>query len=75
MEDGLLAYSTAKMQENGILLSGDAEGGKYGIMTRANWQSFFNNMVEAGTLPAGLNWEDAFDLRFVQVMYGLRDTD
>ncbi len=69
MEDELLAYSTQKMQDEGILLSGDAADGQYGIMTRTRWESFFNDMVAAGTLPADLDWERAFDLRFVQALY------
>lgn len=70
MADELLAYSTAKMQEQGILLSGDAADGQYGIMTTARWKGFFDDMVKAGTLPADLDWQKAFDLTFVKAMYG-----
>lgn len=70
MADELLAYSTAKMQEQGILLSGDAADGQYGIMTTARWKGFFDDMVAAGTLPADLDWQKAFDLTFVNAMYG-----
>lgn len=70
MADELLAYSTAKMQEEGILLSGDAANGQYGIMTTARWKGFFEDMVAAGTLPADLDWQKAFDLTFVKAMYG-----
>ena len=70
MADELLAYSTAKMQEEGILLSGDAADGQYGIMTTAHWKGFFDDMVAAGTLPADLDWQKAFDLTFVNAMYG-----
>ena len=59
MADELLAYSTAKMQEEGILLSGDAANGQYGIMTTARWKGFFEDMVAAGTLPADLDWQKA----------------
>jgi len=69
MADELLAFSHAKMQSEGILLSGDAAGGKYGIMTDARWESFYRDMVEAGTLPAGLDIKKAYDLRFVQKLY------
>jgi NitT/TauT family transport system substrate-binding protein len=70
MADDLLAYSSAKLQEQGILLSGDAAEGQYGIMTTARWQGFFDDMVKAGTLPADLDWQKAFDLTFVKAMYG-----
>lgn len=70
MADELLAYSTAKMQEEGILLSGDAADGQYGIMTTARWKGFFEDMVAAGTLPADLDWQKAFDMTFVKAMYG-----
>ena len=70
MADDLLAYSAAKMQEQGILLSGDAADGQYGIMTTARWKGFFDDMVKAGTLPADLDWQKAFDLTFVNAMYG-----
>lgn len=69
MADDLLAYSKDKMQEEGMLLSGDAAEGQYGIMTRERWERFFQDMVKAGTLPADLDWEKAFDLRFVDTLY------
>ena len=69
MQDELLAYSHAKMQEEDILLSGAAEGGRYGMMTRERWKAFYDDMVEAGTLPEDLSWEEAFDLQFVNAVY------
>lgn len=70
MKDDLLAYSYAKMQEEGMLSSGDGSDGRLGNMSRDHWQAFFEDMVAAGTLPEDLPWEDAFDLRFVQALYG-----
>lgn len=69
MQDELLAYSHAKMQEEGILLSGAAEGGRYGMMTHERWQAFFEDMVAADTLSEELDWEKAFDLSFVEAVY------
>ena len=69
MKDELLAYSHAKMQEEGILLSDAAEGGRFGMMTRERWKAFYDDMVEAGTLPKDLAWEKAFDLNFVNAVY------
>lgn len=70
MTDDLLAYSHAKMQEENILLSDAAEDGQYGNMTQARWHSFYEDMVAAGTLPEDLDWQKAFDLRFVNELYG-----
>jgi len=69
MQDELLAYSHASMQEEEILLSGAAEGGRYGMMTRERWKAFFDDMVAAGTLSEDLAWEEAFDLSFIQKVY------
>jgi len=69
MKDDLLAYSLSRMQEEGILLSGAAAGGRYGMMTRKRWKAFFDDMVAAGTLPADLDWEQAFDLSFIEAVY------
>ena len=57
------------MQEEGILLSDAAEGGRFGMMTRERWKAFYDDMVEAGTLPDDLAWEKAFDLNFVNAVY------
>ncbi|RBW48789.1 ABC transporter substrate-binding protein [Marinobacter sp. F3R11] len=69
MQDALLAYSYARMQEEGILLSGAAKDGRYGMMTKERWQEFYEDMVAAGTLPEGLDWEKAFDLSFIEAVY------
>lgn len=70
MQDDLLAYSHAKMQEEEMLLSGAADGGRYGMMTQERWKAFFDDMVAADTLPADLEWQKAFDLTFVNEIYG-----
>lgn len=69
MAPDLIAYSIDKMQEHEILLSGDAAGGEYGNMSRERWESFFEDMVEAGVLDEDLDWQAAFDLQFVQALY------
>ncbi|HCE38508.1 MAG: nitrate ABC transporter substrate-binding protein [Alcanivorax sp.] len=66
MQDDLIAYSIGKMQEQDILLSDAAEDGAYGMMTDDRWQAFYQDMVEAGTLPEGLDYRKAYDLRFIQ---------
>ncbi|MDO6822670.1 ABC transporter substrate-binding protein [Marinobacter sp. 1_MG-2023] len=69
MQDELLAYTHAKMQEENMLLSDAAEGGRYGMMTAERWETFFDDMVAAGTLPEDLEYEKAFDLSFIEAVY------
>lgn len=69
MQDELLAYTYAKMQEENMLLSDAAEGGRYGMMTVERWQTFFDDMIAAETLPEDLEWEKAFDLSFIETVY------
>ncbi|RBW48786.1 ABC transporter substrate-binding protein [Marinobacter sp. F3R11] len=69
MQDELLAYTYAKMQEENMLLSDAAEGGRYGMMTVERWKTFFDDMVAAGTLPEDLDWEKAFDASFIEAVY------
>ncbi|MBQ0746966.1 MAG: ABC transporter substrate-binding protein [Marinobacter sp.] len=69
MQDELLAYTYAKMQEENMLLSDAAEGGRYGMMTVERWQTFFDDMIAAETLPEDLEWEKAFDPSFIETVY------
>ena len=69
MQDELLAYTYAKMQEENMLLSDAAEGGRYGMMTVERWQTFFDDMIAAETLPEDLEWEKAFDPSFIEAVY------
>lgn len=69
MKDALLAYSHAKMQEENVLLADAAEGGRYGNMTKARWEAFYQDMAAAGTLSEDLAWQKAFDLQFVNELY------
>ncbi|WP_144777955.1 ABC transporter substrate-binding protein [Marinobacter maritimus] len=69
MQDELLAYTYAKMQEENMLLSDAAEGGRYGMMTVERWKAFFDDMIAAETLPEDLEWEKAFDPSFIEAVY------
>ena len=71
MTDDQLAYSIAKMKEDGIVDSGDT--GKLGIgaMTDARWQSFYDKMVQAGVVKAGLDYRHGYTLRFVDKGVGV----
>jgi NitT/TauT family transport system substrate-binding protein len=65
MSDEQLAYSLEKLQEYGIVLSGDAQEMGIGAMTAERWQSFFDSMVEAGVFDASVDHTQAFMLDFV----------
>jgi len=68
--DALIAYSNDAMKEYGILTAGAANGGeRIGIMTHDRWRSFYQKMVEAGTLDKDLNYEKGFTLEFVKAIY------
>lgn len=66
MDPELMEYSWQEMKRRGILDSGDAAGGKIGIMTDARWEQFTKDMQAAGALPANLNWRKAYTLQFVK---------
>lgn len=65
MTDELLAYSLEKMQEYGIITSGDAATKGIGAMTEARWKGFFDTVVEAGVIKPDTNYQAAFTLQFV----------
>lgn len=65
MSDEQLAYSLEKMQEYGIVLSGEAETMGIGAMTEDRWKEFFDSMVAAGIYEADLDYTQAFTLDFV----------
>ncbi len=65
MTDTQLAYSLEKMQEFGIVVSGDAETKGIGAMNPERWQSFFNTLVDAGVISPDTDYTGAFTLDFV----------
>jgi NitT/TauT family transport system substrate-binding protein len=71
MSDALLAYSIAKMKEYGIVDSGDTLKLGIGAMTDAAWKSFFDKMVRAGVVKAGLDYKRAYTLQFVNKGVGI----
>jgi len=54
------------MKRLGLIDSGDAAGGRIGIMTDARWERFTREMQAAGALPANLDWKKAYSLAFVK---------
>jgi NitT/TauT family transport system substrate-binding protein len=71
MTDALLAYSVATMKEHGIVDSGEATERGIGAMTDAHMASFFDKMVKAGVVKAGLDYRKSYTLRFVNKKVGL----
>ena len=71
MSDELLAYSVAKMKEHGIVDSGDTLTLGVGAMTDARMKDFFDKMVRAGVVKAGLDYRKSYTLQFVDKKVGL----
>jgi len=71
MSGDLLAYSLAAMKRHGIVDSGDAVTLGVGAMTDARAKDFFDKMVRAGVLKAGLDYRKAFTAQFVDKKVGL----
>ena len=71
MSDDLLAYSVATMKEHGIVDSGDTLTLGVGAMTDARMKDFFDKMVRAGVVKAGLDYRKSYTLQFVDKKVGL----
>ena len=71
MTDELLAYSTAKMKEYGIVDSGDTLKDGIGAMTEARVASFFGKMSSAGVVKPDIDFRRAYTLQFVNKGVGV----
>jgi NitT/TauT family transport system substrate-binding protein len=71
MIDAQLASSIAKMKEDGIVDSGDTLKLGIGAMTDAHWKSFYDKMVRAGVVKAGLDYTKGYTLQFVNKGVGV----
>lgn len=65
MTDEQLAYSLEKMQEYGIVVSGDAEEQGIGAMNEERWRSLFDSLVGADTVDPDTDYTQAFTLEFI----------
>ena len=65
MTSDKIDFAIEKMLSNGIVLSGDAEELGIGVMTDAKVEDFYNKMVEAGVIEAGLDYGSAYTTDFV----------
>jgi NitT/TauT family transport system substrate-binding protein len=71
MSDDQLAFSIAKLKEDGIVDSGDTLKLGIGAMTDARWKDFYDKMVRDGVAKAGLDYKKGYTLQFVNKGVGL----
>jgi NitT/TauT family transport system substrate-binding protein len=71
MTDELLAYSVSKMNEYGIVDSGDTLKNGIGAMNDERVTSFFQKMVRAGVIRPDIDYRTSYTLRFVNKGVGL----
>jgi NitT/TauT family transport system substrate-binding protein len=71
MTDDLLAYSTGKMREYGIVDSGETLKDGIGAMTEARVASFFDKMSRAGVVKRDIDYRQAYTLQFVNKAVGV----
>jgi NitT/TauT family transport system substrate-binding protein len=71
ISDEQIAFSIAKLKEYGIVDSGDTLKLGIGAMTDARMKDFFDRMVKAGVLKAGIDHKKAYTLKFVDKGVGL----
>ena len=71
IRDEQIAFSIKQMKDFGIVDSSDTEKSGIGAMTGERVQSFYDKMVKAGVVPAGLDIKKAYTLDFVNKGVGL----
>jgi NitT/TauT family transport system substrate-binding protein len=63
--DDRISYAVKVLNERGIVLSGDALAGGIGAMSEKRWRDFYEQMVDVGVFPKGLDARLAYALDFV----------
>jgi len=71
MTDDQIAFSIAKLKEYGIVDSGDTLTKGIGAMTDERWKDFYDKMVKAGVVKAGIDYKKGYTLQFVNKGVGL----
>ncbi len=69
--DEQIAFTISQLKKFGIVDSGDTEKLGIGAMTDARMQSFYDKMVKAKVLPAGIDIKKSYTLDFVNKGVGL----
>ena len=65
MSDEQLAFGFEKLQEYGIIVSGDAESAGIGAMTETRWKELYTSMADIGVFSKEMPYEEAFSLDFI----------
>jgi NitT/TauT family transport system substrate-binding protein len=71
MTDDQIAFSIAKMKDYGLVDSGDTLTKGIGAMTDERVKDFYDKMVKAGVVEAGLDYKKTYTLQFVNKGVGL----
>jgi len=71
MTDEQIAFSIAKIKEYGLVDSGDTLKLGIGAMTDERVKKFYDQMVKAGVVKAGLDYKKAYTLQFVDKGVGV----
>ena len=71
MTQDKIDYAIAKMKENGIVVSGDAETLGIGAMSEEKIGEFYQAMVDAGVIEDGIDWRASFTLDFTNKGVGM----
>lgn len=69
--DANIAFAMEQMKKYGIVDSGESEATGIGSMSMERIASFYEKMVTAGVVEAGLDYESVVDLSFVNKGVGL----
>lgn len=65
MTQDKIDYAISKMKSEGIVVSGDSETMGIGVITDAKVEDFYNKMVAAGVVDAGLDYTATYTTDFV----------
>jgi len=71
MTQDAIDYALEKMRAEGIVDSGDALTLGVGAMTDERNKSFYDSMVAAGVIPAGLDYTQSYSLDFINKGVGM----
>ena len=71
MTDAQIAFSIEQLKKYGIVDSGESEKNGIGAMSDARMKDFYDKMVAAKVLPAGIDYKKAYTLKFVNNGVGL----
>ena len=71
ISESQIAFSVATLKDHGVVDSGDALKLGIGAMTDERWSDFYNTMVKAGVVKAGIDYKKAYTTQFVNKGVGL----